>query len=185
MNCKIHVNLSQGLFEAEGPEQFVLNAYKDFKDNLTPHFESQEDKQKTKGKPTTAKTVSNPKTKPLKKKKSGGPSYSLVKDLDLYKKGDIPGIEDFMSGFSANTNPPRYLLITHYLKEMKGVENVGPNHFYTCFKKLGVTIPNIEQGLWDTSSKKGWLNTATLEDVKIEVAGENAIAHDLVKNSDK
>lgn len=93
-------------------------------------------------------------------------------------------MKDFIEKYNADSNMPRYLLFTYYLKEIKGVEKVGINHIYTCFKNLGLKIPNIEQGLRDTSFRKGWLDNSKSEDLQIPVAGENAVDHELVKKQE-
>lgn len=188
MNCKIHVNINQGLFEAEGPEQFVLDAYKDFKESLTTEFKN----------PTTSDTKGNKKVgsitpskqaapKPAKKsqkKKSSSQSYTQVKDLDIFAKDNCPSLDNFLKGYDAGNSMKQLLLFTHYLKELKDYEVVSRDELYTCFKRLGITVPSINSTLNNTSHRKGWLDVSKIDDVKITIAGENAIIELAKDNSD-
>ncbi len=187
MTCKLHINLSQGLIEAEGSEEFVLNIYKDFKDKIgtAPHDTRTTGQQKQ----TPANTIVKPNNRSKSKSTSNktkvtSKGYTLNKELNLYSEGDNPSLDDFLKDYKTTSNQPRFLLCTHYLKEIKGVEKVGVNELYTCLKHLKIAIPNIEQGLRDTASRKGWLDTASSssDDIKITVSGENAIAHDLLNS---
>ena len=146
---------------------------------------------KTKGKKTITKLTKpaiktnskNIKPKPVKtpsSKKPSSTSYTLNNDLNLYPDKRKVGLKDFMSNYNTKSNYSRYLLILHYLKEIKNIEKVGVNDFYTCFKFLGYKVPNIYQGIKDASRYKGWLNTSSTENVQITTAGENAITHDLL-----
>lgn len=184
MHCKLILNLQQGLIEAEGDKDFVLQIYSDFKEKIVIGAPSKPDDKKsstekssTSKKPASRKN--NEKRKTRASKKPG--RYSLNRDINLYAEGNKPSLEDFIKGYAASSNQHRYLLIAHYLKEIKGVSKVGVDEVYTCLKKLGVKIPNIEQGLRDTASIKGWLDTSSSDDISITVAGENAIEHELRK----
>lgn len=195
MTTKLHINLNQGLVEAEGSEEFVLKVYNDFKDRIgsAPSILQNTGQQNY---PLASITTQHnaeksvaPKKEPANKvagtkKKSAAKGYSLCKDLNLYAEGQKPSLKDFIEKYSTDSNMPRYLLFTYYLKEIKGVEKVGINHIYTCFKNLGLKIPNIEQGLRDTSFRKGWLDNSNSEDLQIPVAGENAVGHELVKKQE-
>jgi uncharacterized protein YxeA len=116
MTCKLHINLNQGLIEFEGNEEFVLSVYNDFKDkiggtNYLVKEKTQQSKLVDKSSNSSGST----------KKRTG---YTLCKDLNLYKEGDKPSLQDFMQDYNANTNPQRYLLFAHYLKNIKNVETV-------------------------------------------------------------
>ena len=184
MNCKLTLNLQQGLVEVEGDKDFVLQIYSDFKEKMVVPAPSSQDTHKARDeKASTSKTPAakkkGEKSKAKVSKKSG--TYSLNKEINLYTEGRKPSLEDFFKDYNANSNQPRFLLITHYLKEIKEIPKVGVDEIYTCLKKLGVKIPNIEQGLRDTASRKGWLDSSSSDDILITVAGENAIAHELKK----
>ena len=193
MTTKLHINLNQGLIEAEGSEEFVLTVYRDFKDKVanSPNISQSPKQQNQSPQSVTMQHQTEHRTKTTKKpanktgKKAASKGYTLCKDLNLYSEGDKPSLKDFMDGYNADSNMPRYLLCVYYLKEVKGIEKVGINEIYTCFKNLNLKIPNIEQGLRDTASRKGWLDTSDSEDLQIPVAGENAVDHELVKQQEE
>lgn len=190
MVAKIHINLSQGILEVEGEPNFVRSIYDDFKGRLSTvveKFESGEQsnaavKIENRAFPKEANLPNTiTKDKDSVKKKAASKTPSFQKDLNLFKEGNKPSLKDFMNGYDTPSNFSRNLLFVHYLKEIKCLDNVGIDEVYTCYKNLGLKIPNIKQGLIDTGFRKGWLDTASLSNVKITVAGENAISHELVK----
>lgn len=129
-------------------------------------------------------TKPNPEKATASKKLPTG-TYTLNKGLHLHTEGDKESLNDFMNNYKVTSNFSRYLLFTHYLKEIKGIDKVGVNELYTCFKHLKIRIPLIEQGLRDTSNRKGWLDTSSSDDLIITTLGENAITHDLLLSNNK
>lgn len=119
------------------------------------------------------------KSKP-KANKSIAPSIN--KNLNIYQEGEKPSLKEFLGNYNTSTANTYNLLFVHYLKEIKEIEKVGLSEIYTCYKNIdGVKIPtNIKQSLWNTAHK-GWLDTASIEDIKIAIAGENAVTHELRK----
>lgn len=57
-----------------------------------------------------------------------------------------------------------------------GEQNIGANHIYTCYMDLGSKFPsNMRQSLADTKSRKGWIDTSNMNDIRVSTIGENAI----------
>ena len=180
--AKLLININEGLIELEGNEDFVLKIYNDMKEKIQIQSNNLAKQTNVNNSNLIEKEPTN-KTG-SQKKKSLPKSYSLCKDLNLYKEGEHPSLKDFIRDYDTSSNLNRYLLFVHYLKVIKHVEKVGVNEIYTCFKNLNIKIPNIEQGLRDTASRKGWLNNSSSENVQITISGENAINHELLKNTD-
>ncbi len=54
------------------------------------------------------------------------------------------------------------------------------NHVFTGMKHLSLRIPpDIAQVMRSVASEKGYLDTSNTEDVKLAIAGENFVEHDL------
>jgi len=189
MNSKIHINLTQGVLEVEGDADFVRSIYDDFKSKMSfkpsvpaiTGVKSIVDVEK----PLLATSNSNKQSAASKsssatKKKGTSKTPTLNKNLNLFREGDKPSLKDFMSGYRAKTDMARNLLFVHYLREIKGLENIGVDEIYTCYKNMGLKIPkDIQQSLLNTAFNKGWLDTASLSNVIITVAGENAVTLEL------
>ena len=89
MNCKLHINLNQGLLEAEGSESFVLQVYNDFKEKLKTEMVPGANNSNTtfqdpnSGKSSIIRSTSkskSPKSTPAKKTASG-PTLQVVPDF--------------------------------------------------------------------------------------------------------
>jgi hypothetical protein len=54
---------------------------------------------------------------------------------------------------------------------------------YTCYRHIpGTKTPTqLKQSLYDTSQRKAWIDTNSLDDIKIEQAGINYFEHDMPK----
>ncbi len=195
MTCKLNINLSQGSVEAEGSEEFVMNIYNDFKDRMgnvsySPQNTGQQKQppanESAKSRKSKIPNSKNNSRKSVKapKKKTVSKAYSLCKNLNIYEEGEKPSLADFLNDYNVTSNQTRNLLFVHYLKEIKEEEKVGIDEIYTCYKMLNLKIPKIEQGLFNTANRTGWLDTASLEELTITLAGENAVSHELRKTQE-
>ncbi|WP_439473700.1 hypothetical protein [Algoriphagus formosus] len=127
--------------------------------------------------------ISKPKSKTTstRSNKSGSSqSYSLVTSLNLVSAGS-KSLKDFFAEYDAKNNFDYNIIILYYLKnELTDIE-VSVNHIYTCYKHLGLKVPNITQSLRDTKNRKGWIDTSNSDDLKVTIAGENYIEHEISK----
>jgi len=119
-----------------------------------------------------------------KPKNSGGSSksYSLVTSLNLVSNGK-DSLKDFFAKYQTKNNFEKNIVILYYLERVIGEENIGINHIYTCYKHVLQKVPNIYQSLLDTKNRKGWVDTANTENLKVTVSGENYIEHEIATNS--
>lgn len=190
MNYKLHIDISKGLIEAEGDKDFVMHVYEDFKDSVAkaktlaqevPLFTPQQDGVGKLAAPEKDKNdpIQNNSKKKAKVSKSSQPS--LNKNLNIYEENGKPSLANFLKKYKASSSNAYNLLFVYYLREIKGIEQVGINEIYTCYKHTdGVKIPtNIKQSLWNCAHK-GWLDTSSTENVTITIAGENAVSHELI-----
>lgn len=123
------------------------------------------------------KIVKSPATK--RNKSSSAKSYSLITSLNLLSGGS-ESLRDYFAKFETRTNFDYNIVILNYLKNILQEDNVGVNHIYTCYKHLGLKIPNIKQSLHDTKNRKGWIETSDSNDLTVTVAGENYLDHEIV-----
>jgi len=130
------------------------------------------------------KTVQKPKqiASNGKKNKSSLQSYNLITSLNLAPK-DKKSLKDFFKEYNAKSNFEYNIVILTYLITEIHENNVGVNHLYTCYKHLGLKVPNIKQSLVDTKKRKGWIDSSNSEDLKITVSGENFMDHEIEKKS--
>lgn len=100
---KLRIDLSQGIIEAEGTEEFVSSIYSDFKDKLVV---TAPDIRKRQSVPTPAspakRSTSKAKAKVVSKTKNSTPkpftTPTLLKDLDL-SGGSNESLQDFYSKY--------------------------------------------------------------------------------------
>jgi hypothetical protein len=183
-NTKIRVDIHQGIIEAEGSEEFVRSIYEDFKERVEAEGSliSQSQQMRTLKKPATKrpKAASEPKKK---KAGTGSGAPSIVKDLDLSGSNKAMRLRDFYSRFSPLTNFERNLIFVYYLSHELEMTGITVDHIFTCYRDIpGVRTPNaLQQSLWDTSSRRGWLDTSSTENIKVTMPGINYLEHDMPK----
>lgn len=176
---KLHIDLTNGILEVEGEEEFVSKIYNDFKEELaglkTPKEfpktseKTQHDKPSLDIKDTKQPTVKN-------RSKSFKESYTLVKDLDLTKDDRDISLKDYYKEKSPSSFVEKNVVFVFYLKKIAKVLKVTLNHIYTCYEEVGSQKPSaFKQSVADTSSKKGYLDTASFEDINVSIRGENLI----------
>ena len=107
-------------------------------------------------------------------------SYEIVKDLILTAEGDKPSLKEFYSKKDPKSNYERNLVFCYYLLKVKERKPIGINHIYTCYKEVRQRVGMLSVSLSETS-KKGWLDTANMNDIKLTIRGEGYVEHDLPK----
>jgi hypothetical protein len=182
---RIRIDLTQGIIEAEGTEDFVRSIYGDYKEalksdnrgrsGLSPEGRAR----KTRGPGTLTATDSGSTTK--KKKGGGGRSTpAIVKDLNLAGDGKKKRLKEFYEKFTPTSNFERNLIFVYYLQHELGLTGITVDHVFTCYRDIQVRAPAaLLQSLWDTSNRRGWLDTSTTEDIKVTVPGMNYLEHDM------
>ena len=183
MEYRIHIDLTQGIIEASGSEEFVASVFEQFKARLTevlalPRAVSTPGSAKAKISGGTAKKA---KTKKGSRSSSAEP-HPLVKDLDL--SGGSSGIilRDFYAGFTATNAMQKNLIFAVYLRDHVGLDAISADHIYTCWRNVNERVPkHFNQSIRDAASKKGWLDTGDLSNITISTQGFNGTEHDIPK----
>ena len=107
-----------------------------------------------------------------KESKSSQPKF--LEDLDLAPKGK-DSLESFMAKHNYRESAMQLnLLFAYYLKMVLKIEGVNQNHLFTCYKKLGLKVPNnLYHSISDTITKNRWLMNAS--NLVVTVAGQNVV----------
>jgi len=181
---KIRVGLGDSSIEIEGTEEYVEMKLKD-PDSLIPILSSLRGIISSTTNSNKEPVVKETKEESIKEKKrrtisKGLESYKILPNLDLEASGDIPSLVDFYHEKSPSSAQERNPVFVYFLKKMKNIENVGLDHIYTCYKKVGATVPaKLYQSLIDTRRGKGTVITDKMDDIGIGIIGENFVEKEL------
>lgn len=185
VETKIKIDLGQGTIEAEGSEEFVRSIYDDFKEKIHTDASTQINT----GKRTRHVGKKKKKTESkIKKRKSGASKQvpQLVKTLDLSGKGKKSNLKEFYAKYNAKSFFEKNLVFCYYLQEVLKDTSITLDHVFTCYRYIGIKTPKaLHQSLLDTAFHKGWLDTSSLEDIKVPIAGINHLEHDLPRAESK
>ncbi|PHQ57053.1 MAG: hypothetical protein COC16_02005 [Lutibacter sp.] len=145
---------------------------------------------KEKNSPSKQKTtpVQKTNTKATKKRTSSSKdSYKIVKPLNLKGDSNNPSLQKFCEDKITTSSIKFNVIAAYYLKRILNIENVSPDHIYSCYKEMSIKLPTrLLQSLRDTAgSKYGYLDTSDTNDIKVPVTGENFVEHDLVQKPKK
>ncbi len=186
---KLKIDLRAGVIEVEGSESFVKEIYSDYKEQLKTDAASEPIETIGQTQPPTNNSSStrtgkksakkNGKAKEVGRRKE---SHSLVTDLDFATKGGKKSLQDFYSEKAPANAMERNAVFVYYLEKIAKVKNISVNHVYTCYKHVNEKVPGaLRQSLLDTSSRKGWLDTGSMDNITVPTLGENLIEHELGK----
>ncbi len=182
METRLRIDLQQGSVHVSGTEEFVREIYRDFK---AGSFATHSKPPAARGETSTSRAgrearkggTKSPRVGP---RRPGPESHSLVRDLDLAGGDRYESLHDFLSRYGPQTNYEFNLLVVYYLQRLAGIAPITAGHVFTCYRHAGRKVPaSLNQNLYDTTRRKGWLNTSSLDDVSVTVSGENAVLHDL------
>jgi hypothetical protein len=193
---KLRIDLKNGLVEAEGDVDFVKEVYSDYKDILgnliflkqqtqDPVLIGDETKGGKKKKNVKDKTVGKTNKNGVKSKES----HKIVGDLNLMPIGEV-SFKDFYleksnSGTSDLSAQEFNAVAAYYLKNVIKITNVTPEHIYSCYKDVKKEVPTaLTQGLRNTASRTSWIDTKSINDIKMTTAGENMVEHTLPKKNE-
>jgi len=111
-------------------------------------------------------------------RKKAGP-ISLDKTLNLHPKG-IQSFEDFVAEKGPRNGPEQNVVAVYWLTRIAGVDPVGVDQVYTCYKDRGWRVPkDMRNHLQVTASVKAWIDTSSMESITVAINGENWVEHDL------
>ena len=123
------------------------------------------------------------KSSPVRKGKqpnSKNPQY--LSDFDFRPTGK-DSLKDFFSRYESKSNLERNLIFTYYLQEVLGTQGISINHIFSCYRHLNLKIPFFPQTLIDTKKRKGWIDTADTNNLKVTREGINHFEHDFTKKN--
>lgn len=118
--------------------------------------------------------------------KSSEPTPKILADIDLHPKGG-KSFKDFVNDKAPESNFEKILVAVYYLQNEGGVTGITVDHVWTCFKNAGWRTPAMPRDyIRQTANKKGWLDlTGGPDDIKVSIAGDNYILHELPKAQDQ
>ena len=144
-----------------------------------------------KGATASAVSASTPpqvKSKPPKKKRAPGrKSFSVLKGLRLSGGNGKPSFVDFCREKNPTSNVEFNTVAIYYLQEVLCIDQITPNHVYTCYQKAGRKLPNnFRQSLWDTSGRRyAYIDAGDKDNLKIPHLGIALVEHELPKPQKK
>jgi hypothetical protein len=126
-----------------------------------------------------AATTTRPPKAPRQPRK--GMTYAFVPDLDLR-----PADKDHLKAFFAEKKPEDQMeqlaVFVYYLARVLDLSGITANHLYHCFHEVDERVPkDIVASCRNTKARRGWLDPANPDDIKLTTGGENHVKHDLPK----
>ena len=104
----------------------------------------------------------------------------IDKTLDMYPAG-AKSFEDFVAEKGPADNQYEHnVAAIYWLAHEAGISPITTNQVFTCYRKVGWKLPNdLRNSLQLTAHRKGWLDTAEMDDLKIMPPGINFVERDL------
>ena len=174
---RIMLKIGDTAIEVEGSESYVdkkleePSSFDGLIDKISGTSRLAQPRKKAKG-----KLVSEKEGKAQKPSRREG--YEIVKDLALTAEGGKPSLQAFYSQKKPKSNYERNVLFCYYLLKINEVKPIGMNHIYTCYKDVKQKVGTLGVSLTETS-RKGWLDTSDMSDIRLALRGENFVEYDL------
>lgn len=198
-NVKLHINITQGIIDAEGDQEFVWRVYEDFRDRLgsspvptarasvVEDIDTSEDEASSAISPSEAKPKKRQQRRKAATINASSPS-SREKPIGitthkprLLPDLDTTGIKEFIGEYMLTNNRDTIVAMAKFL-ETKGVKPASLDAFFTCFKDAGLKVPvAFGQAFVDTRNKRGFLEFSGPDDITLTIRGDNHIDHGGIK----
>lgn len=163
-SCRIHLDLSQGAVEVEGPEEFVTAQFESLKKLL---LNSGGLEQKPTGKKIINARVSR--------------RSAIKKEIDLKASANTPSLLEFYDKARRPTFLARSILFLYYLKNVKKQEKITTAYIKACYDVVKASPPsNIYQNVIVGGGKKSWVDTSNTKDLKLTPAGIEEVEKNLL-----
>jgi uncharacterized protein YjhX (UPF0386 family) len=65
--------------------------------------------------------------------------------------------KDFCAQKSPTVDTKKYLVVMAWLKESLGIESIGADHIYTCYRTMGWNTPKDVGATLRALKKQGWV----------------------------
>ncbi|AKM82361.1 TPA: hypothetical protein DD449_04685 [Candidatus Berkelbacteria bacterium] len=164
--AKVKIDLQNKCLEIEGEEAFIADIFSETQKLFMNDLEA------------LAVDKSSIVTKRQHKNGVLKESYTIIKNIDF---NEPKSLKSFYSSKKPQSALEKNAIFIYYLDKIASIKNINLNHIYTCYKEVGEKLPQaLKQSLADTSSKKGWIDTKSMSDIKITIKGESLVEHELV-----
>ena len=185
-DIRIRIDLSQGIIEAEGNEEFVLRIYSDFIEKIKGRLKLPSGSKKIRARKADEKPRNDYKVKE-KSTSKGMVLHRLVKSVDLSGAGDMQSLDEFFQQYKASKFYEYNLIFCYYLQEVAGITPITIDHVFTCYRHIPeVRTPKaLSQSLFDTSRRQGWIDTSSLDNITVSLDGINHIENGMKRNESR
>jgi hypothetical protein len=145
-------------------------------------FGEMQGQQDARGRPTRS-----PRAKASRKPKSAAKvatRLSIVKDMSLTPKGK-KSFKDFATEKAPTDNQEKCTVAAYYLTHELGLTGITIHHIFTCYKTAKWKPADIYNVAMITASRKGWLDTSDMSDIKLTPHGEYLVESELPRKTGK
>ncbi len=169
-------NLQEKVFDFLFSSQITTNKQENFENN---DLENDKNGQKT--------TINKKKRKKAASSTSYTNSYKpqLVKDLNL-RPDNTKTLTQFFEEKRPEGNIQNTAVMTYYLEKILNLDNITPDHIFTCYMELGKKIPAVLiQNLRDCSSSRYGFIDFVDGKITTSIKGINFVTQDLPHKDNK
>lgn len=90
------------------------------------------------------------------------------------------GLREFFDEKQPKSQEQQITIIVYYLHRILEAETITTNHVFTGMKHLNLRVPSdLAQTMRTIASRKAYIDTSNTEDLKMAIAGDNFVEHDL------
>lgn len=200
-NVKLHINITQGIIDAEGDQDFVWRVYEDFRNHLSStSLTSASSLQKNEDTAEEAHSldlaspeVSKPKRRQQKKRQTSGQTSASGKEKTtgitshkprLLNNLDTSGLKEFLEQYKLPNHTDTIVAMTKFL-ETKGVTPASFDAYFTCYNDAGLKVPEaFGQAFVNARTRTAFIEFTAVDDVVLTIRGRNHIDHGGINKAD-
>lgn len=193
MTAKLRIDLTQGVLDIEGDEDFIKEIYADFKERVSEKKirstrEDVVDDDDDASDSARAKSVSSkaPRSKRAPRRVEGENGKSRVGAYKPQVDGNLnlASLAAFYDEAAPASHPEKILVFAIFLRDKLQKPTCNANDIYSCYFSLRAKtkIPQaFVQALRDTQNKGRFIDFNSVDEVSVTITGENHYQQMLTK----
>jgi hypothetical protein len=178
MNTRLIINLTQGLLEVEGSEDFVRSIYQDFREQVSAAAALKSVSLKPVEQIEAPTSVLEDSRRPTKQRRQNSPEAKskTAEYKPTFKNLNLAGLAEFYAKINPANHSEKILCFAIFLRDNLKISPCSPDDIYTCYftlKSETKTPEAFQQAFITAKNRTHFIEIEWPTKIDVTIAGDN------------